>query len=170
MKENVIIVNCKVASEAFQILSMLRRDYEGGGLAVSHAAIVKKEAGKLSFEDGFVTGEAIEGRGWTGGLIGSLVGILGGPLGVLFGASVGELIGDSMDIEELEGKFDLLEKVSECLADGETALLMMAQEENENALSDKLKGFQITITRMDAEEIAKEIENAEKQKIDIEKK
>ena len=163
MKENVVIVNCKVPSEAYQILSMLRQDLDNASYTISHAGIVKKEAGKLSLEDGFVSGSPADDRGWTGGLIGSLVGLLAGPLGVLLGGSVGALIGDSMDRKEMEGKSALLEKASECLTDGETALLLMAQEKNEAALEEKLKDFQISVTRMDAKEIAAEIAHAEKQ-------
>ena len=163
MKENVIIVNCKVPSEAYQVLSMLRQDLDNNSFSISQAAVVKKDAGHLSLEDGFVAGNPAEDRGWTGGLIGSLVGLLAGPLGVLLGGSVGALIGDSMDVKELESKSALLEKASECLADGETALLLMAQEKDETALAAKLKDFQISITRMDAKEIAAEIEHAEKQ-------
>ena len=164
MKENVIIVNCKVPSEAYQILSMLRRDLDNESFAISQAAVVKKEAGHLSLEDGFIDGDQTEEHGWTGGLIGSLVGILAGPLGVLFGGSVGSLIGDSMDLKELADKSELLGKAGECLVDGETALLLMAKEEDETALDAKLTDFQISITRMDAAEIASEIESAEEQK------
>ncbi len=165
MKENVIIVNCKVPSEAFQILSMLRQNFENESFSISQAAVVKKDAGHLTMEDGFIAGNPLEGRGWTGGLIGSLVGILGGPLGVLLGGSVGSLIGDSMDVDEMEGKAELLEKASECLTDGETALLLMTKEADETALAAKLKDFQITITRMDAAEIAAEIEHAENKEL-----
>ena len=164
MKENVIIVNCKVPSEAYQILSMLKRDLGNESFAISQAAVVKKDAGHLSLEDGFIDGDQTEERGWTGGLIGSLIGILAGPLGVLLGGSVGSLIGDTMDLNEIADKSELLGKASQCLADGETALLLMAQEEDETALAAKLKDFQISITRMDAAEIASEIENAEEQK------
>lgn len=165
MKENVIIVNCKVASEAYQILSILRRDLDNDYFAVSQAAIVKKDAGHLSLEDGFIAGNPAEDRGWTGGLIGSLVGLLAGPLGVLFGGSVGSLIGDSMDVQELADNAELLGKAGECLVDGETALLLMVQEDDETALAAKLKDFQVTLTRMDAAEIAAEIEHTEAQKL-----
>lgn len=163
MKENVIIVICKVPSEAYQMLSMLRRNPDNESFAISQAAVVKKDAGHLSLEDGFIAGNPADDRGWTGGLIGSLVGLLAGPLGVLLGGSVGSLIGDSMDAKELAEKSELLEKASECLVDGETALLLMAKEEDETALTAMLKDFQITITRIDAAEIASEIEYAEKQ-------
>ena len=162
MKESVIIVNCKVPSEAYQILSMLRQNHDNESFTISQAAVVKKDAGHLSLEDGFIGGNATEDRGWTGGLIGSLVGLLAGPLGVLLGGGIGSLIGDSMDLKELEEKSELLSKASECLVDGETALLLMAEEEDETALGAMLKEFQITITRMDAAEIASEIESAEK--------
>ena len=160
MKENIIIINCKVPSEAYQILSILRQDNEGKDFSVSHAAVVKMDNGDISLEDGFVAGDAVSGHSWTGGLIGSLVGLLGGPLGVLFGGSVGSLIGSSLDMEELKGKSVLMEKASECLIDGETALLLTAQENDENAIAKKLKDFQISITRIDAAEISSEIENA----------
>lgn len=163
MKENVIIVNCKVPSEAYQVLSMLRQDLDNESFTISQAAIVKKAGGQLSLEDGFIAGDPIDDRGWTGGLIGSLVGLLAGPLGVLLGGSVGALIGDHLDAKELEGKSELLEKAGDCLVDGETALLLMAKEKDENALAAKLKELQVTITRLDAAEIAAEIESAEKQ-------
>ena len=162
MKENVIIVNCKVASEAYQALSMLRQDLDNPNFSVSQAAIVKKDAGHLSLVDGFIAGNPVESRGWTGGLIGSLVGLLGGPLGVLLGGVGGTLIGDHMDSKELESDSALLEKAGECLVDGETALLLLAEEEDETALPALLAGLQTSITRMDAKEIAAEIEQAEK--------
>ncbi len=163
MKENVIIINCKVPSEAYQILSMLRQDLDNEDFEISQAAVVKKDAGHLSLEDGFIAGNPADDRGWTGGLIGSIVGLLGGPLGVLFGGAAGSLIGDAMDVKELEDKAELLEKASDCLVDGETALLIMAKEDDETALPAKLKDFQIAVTRIDAAEIASEIEYTEKQ-------
>lgn len=165
MKENVIIVNCKVPSEAYQILSVLRRDLSNDSFTITQAAVVKKEAGKLTMEDGFIAGNPLESHSWTGGLIGSLVGILGGPLGVLLGCGVGELIGDSMDVQDLEDNAALLTKAGDCLVDGETALLLTVQEEDEAALNAKLKDFQVSLTRLGAAEIASEIEEAEKQKL-----
>lgn len=163
MKENVIIVNCKVPSEAYQILSMLRQNAENNSFAISQAAVVKKDTGHLSLEDGFIAGNPVDSHGWAGSLIGSLVGILGGPLGVLFGGGIGALIGDSMDEKEENESAALLEKASECLTDGETALLLLMKEADETALPAMLKNFQISITRMDAAEIASEIKEAEKQ-------
>ena len=154
MKEKVIIVNCKVSAEAYQILSILRQDHDSKGFKASHGALVKKENGSLSLKDYFISPDAIEGRGLTGGLLGSLTGLLGGPLGVLLGGIAGEVIGDSLDREELEGKAAILEKAAESLADGDTAVLLLAKEQDEGVLSEKLKEFEVSITRADAGEIA----------------
>ena len=163
MKENVVIVNCEVPSEAYQILSMLRQDLNNESFAISQAGSVKMDAGHISLEDGFIAGDPVDSHGFAGSLIGSLVGVLGGPLGVLLGGLGGRLIGDAMDEHEIEDSAALLEKASQCLTDGETALLLLVEEGDETALPAKLKDFKISFTRMDAKEIAAEIENAEKQ-------
>ena len=156
MKENVIIINCKIPDEAAQILNTLRKKPKYKRFRISYGALVKEDAGKLSLEDGFVA-EDEEGRGWTGGLIGGLVGLLAGPVGGLVAGGVGALIGNSMDEEARKGAAKLLEKAGECLIDGETALLLIAEEQDEAALEEKLSDFQISITRLDAKEIADEI-------------
>jgi hypothetical protein len=79
----------------------------------------------------------------------------------LLGSGVGLLFGVSMDEKEVTDKARLLEKASECLADGETAPLIVAKED-EPALETMLKDFQIAIIRMDAAKIASEIESTEK--------
>ena len=91
MKENLILANYKVESEAYQALSELKRDTANANYTISQAVIVKKENDKLTIMDGFVNGLASGDDTWTGSLIGSLVGVLGGPLGVLLGGSMGML-------------------------------------------------------------------------------
>ena len=93
-----------------------------------------------------------------------MVGLLAGPLGALVGGGVGAMLGNSMEKKEMKGTTALLEKAGECLADGETALMLLSQEKDEAALADKLQEYQISITRMDAKELAAEIEQAEKPK------
>ena len=160
MKENVIIVNCAVPSEAYQILTTLRQEPKGKGFRISHGALVKKDAGKLSLADGFAAnGE--EERGWTGGLIGGVVGLLAGPVAALVGGIGGALLGNVAYNKELEAVAKLLEKAGERLADGDTAVLLLAAEKEEAALAEKLKDFQITVTRVEAGKIAGEIEASE---------
>ena len=160
MKENIVIANYKVESEAYQALSELKHETGNANYTISQALIVKKEGGQLVAKDGFGNSAEAGDDTWTGGLIGSLVGILGGPLGILLGDSMGMLIGGAVDASEAVGAASLLERASECLADGETAILLLAQEEYETALTAKLNAFEVTVTRMDAAEVAAEVEHA----------
>ena len=156
MKEKVVIVNCKVPSEAYHVLAMMRHVPSSEGIYVSHGALVKKDAGKLFLADGFVA-EDEEGRGLIGGLIGGLVGLLAGPLGALVGGAIGSMAGKSLDKEDLEVKSAILEKAGENLSDGDAAVLLLAQEKDEAVLAEKLKEYQVSITRLDAGKISDEI-------------
>ncbi len=96
-KENVVLVNYRVESEAYQALSELKRESVNANYTISQAMIVKRVGGRLSVMDGFVNGGATGDDTWRGGLLGGLIGILGGPIGVLLGGSVGMLVGGAVD-------------------------------------------------------------------------
>ena len=159
-KENVVLANYKVESEAYQALSELKRDTANANYTISHAMIVKRENGKLNVMDGFVNGMTTGDDTWMGGLLGGLIGILGGPIGVLLGGSVGMLVGGAVDAGEMAGDTSLLEKAGDSIAEGETAIILLAQEEYETALTAKLNDFDVSITRLDAAEVAAEVEHA----------
>ena len=159
-KENVVLANYKVESEAYQALSELKRDTANANYTISQAMIVKRENGKLNVMDGFVNGMTTGDDTWMGGLLGGLIGILGGPIGVLLGGSFGMLVGGAVDAGEMAGDTSLLEKAGDSIADGETAIILLAQEEYETALTAKLNDFDVSITRLDAAEVAAEVEHA----------
>ena len=160
MKENLILANYTVESEAYQALSELKRETTNANYTISQAVIVKKENGKLNTMDGFVNGSAAGDDSLTGSLIGSLIGILGGPLGILLGGSMGMLIGSAVDAGDMAESTSLLEKTGDSILDGETAIILLAQEEYETALTAKLNHFDVAITRFDAAEVAAEVEHA----------
>ena len=160
MNENLVLVNYKVESEAYQALSELKRDIANANYTISQAVIVKRENGQLNTMDGFINGKDANDDTVTGSLIGGLVGILGGPIGILLGGSVGMLIGGAVDASGLVKDASLLEKAGDSIAEGETAIILLAQEEYETALTAKLNGFDVTITRFDAAEVAAEVEHA----------
>ena len=160
MNENLVLVNYKVESEAYQALSELKRDTANANYTISQAAIVKRENGQLNTMDGFINGKDANDDTVTGSLIGGLVGILGGPIGILLGGSVGILIGGAVDAGGLVKDASLLEKAGDSIAEGETAIILLAQEEYETALTAKLNDFDVTITRFDAAEVAAEVEHA----------
>lgn len=160
MNENLVLVNYKVESEAYQALSELKRDTANANYTISQAVIVKRENGQLNTMDGFISGKDANDDTVTGSLIGGLVGILGGPIGILLGGSVGMLIGGAVDASGLVKDASLLEKAGDSIAEGETAIILLAQEEYETALTAKLNDFDVTITRFDAAEVAAEVEHA----------
>ena len=57
MNENLVLVNYKVESEAYQALSELKRDTANANYTISQAAIVKRENGQLNTMDGFINGK-----------------------------------------------------------------------------------------------------------------
>ena len=160
MNENLVLVNYKVESEAYQALSELKRDTANANYTISQAVIVKRENGQLNTMDGFINGKDANDDTVTGSLIGGLVGILGGPIGILLGGSVGMLIGGAVDASGLVKDASLLEKAGDSIAEGETAIILLAQEEYETALTAKLNDVDVTITRFDAAEVAAEVEHA----------
>ena len=159
-KENVVLANYKIESEAYQALSELKRDTANANYTISQTMIVKRENGKLNVMDGFVNGMTTGDDTWMGGLLGGLIGILGGPIGVMLGGSVGMLVGGAVDAGEMAGDTSLLEKAGDSIAEGETAIILLAQEEYETALTAKLNDFDVSITRLDAAEVAAEVEHA----------
>ena len=93
-------------------------------------------------------------------MIGSLVGILGGPLGVLLGSSMGLAIGGAVDMGDAVKNASLIERAGDCIVEGETAVILLAEETFETALTAKLNDFDVTITRMPAEEVEAEVKHA----------
>ena len=69
MSENILIVNYKVESEAYQALSELKRETSNSNYTISQAVIVKRESGKLEIQDGFNADASMGDDTWTGSLM-----------------------------------------------------------------------------------------------------
>lgn len=159
-KENVVIVSYKVESEAYQALSELRREPVTENYRISQAVLVKRENGAVIAHETFDSGAQTADDAMIGGLAGALVGVLGGPIGVLLGGSMGAAIGSAVDLGDAVDSATLLERAGECIAEGETALLLLVQEQFETPLEAKLNKFDVSVTRFDAAELAVEVERA----------
>ena len=137
MKENLILANYKVESEAYQALSELKRETTNANYTISQAVIVKKENDKLTIMDGFINGAMTGDDTWKG-----------------------SLIGNAVDASDMADNASLLEKAGDSILNGETAIILLTQEEYETALTAKLNNFDVSITRFDAAEVATEVEHA----------
>ncbi len=167
--ENVVSVAFAVESEAYQAMSILKRNAVSDLYVISQAALIKKVDGRMVTEDAFDTGATTADDTHLGGLVGGLLGIVGGPVGMLLSGSLGALTGSVIDSVEAGQGASLLEKVSEQFVDGETGILLLAQEENTAALDMVLSKFKTTIVREDAAEVAEEVRHAEEMEREMER-
>ena len=83
-------------------------------------------------------------------------------LGLHLGLHVADLRAQegAVDAGDMADNVSLLEKAGDCILDGETAIILLAQEEYETALTAKLNNFEVSITRLDAAEVAAEVEHS----------
>lgn len=160
MKENIVIASFSVESEAYQAITEIRANPLTEHYAVLQGQVLKNENGRLEEKDGFSTDITTGDDTFAGGMIGSLVGILGGPLGMLLSGSMGALIGAGVDAGDAESEAALLEKAGEKINKGDTAILLLVQEDSEDELNKEFSKFQSTVTRLDAAEVSAEIEHA----------
>ena len=84
----------------------------------------------------------------------------GGPVGVLLGAGIGLVAGMAMDDKDVDDDDSLMEYCASELAPGATALVMLAKEDNEDALDAQFDETCV-IYRWDADEVNAEVERAE---------
>ncbi|MBR1423510.1 MAG: DUF1269 domain-containing protein [Ruminococcus sp.] len=169
MLDHVFSINFAVESEAYQALTELKKAPVTAGYVLSQAAIVKREGGVISVKDSFDFGTETHDDRVIGGIIGSLTGVLGGPIGMLFYGSLGALIGSTVDAKDFAENASILEKVSQSIGEGQTALLIMASEEHSGALVERLAKFDTVTEKYDAAEVENEIEEAAKLQKQMEK-
>lgn len=125
---------------------------------ISQMAIVKRENGYMQILDSFDTGVDTENDTVIGGIIGGVIGIIGGPIGILIGGSLGAILGNLMDREDADEEFCGIELVASHIAEGDTALIIIASEEDVNALDNELNLFSCRILREDAAAVSHQID------------
>ena len=159
--DNIIMAVFPVESEAYQAFSELKSDPSGMSFLVSQAVLVKKEGQGLKACDSLDTGAESADDTLCGGLIGACVGILGGPMGMLLGMSIGGLTGAVVDSGDTAYNVSLLENIADKLAEGATAIIVLAQEKDAAAIDAKFAKYKATVSRYDAAAVEEEIEAAD---------
>ncbi len=158
--QNILVTIFNVESEGFQAITTLSKKAVSNDYAIMEMALVKKEGTNLSVCDSFSSGLRTTDDTAAGGLIGSLVGILGGPIGVLLCGSAGALTGSVIDAMDASDSASMIEKAASKIQDGETALIVLADEKAESALDSELGKYSSMTMRFDAAVIATEVEEA----------
>ncbi|MEI5992497.1 DUF1269 domain-containing protein [Candidatus Enterococcus mansonii] len=162
MSKRVIIMHFEVESQAYQAFSEIKKLYVEKKVKGEQMAVVTHvNDGIHQFKiDDFIdfTGN---NHTSTNSMIGMLIGILGGPLGILLGWFAGSLLGASQDAKEIQGAQTVFEHVTKQIGEGETGLLLIAEEEDNRPLNqlvmNELGG---EIIRLDFEDVEQEISNA----------
>ena len=159
--ENIIIVNFKKESHAYQAFSEIKRDPYSRSCLISQLILVEKQNGQILPCETFDTGIESGDDTFKGGLLGGLIGILGGPIGILLGGSLGLLVGSLVDAADSSHNTSILERVLQNLKDGEIAMVALVQETKTSTFDEKLQAYDAEITRYEADLIQEEVELAE---------
>ena len=149
-------------SEAREAMTALSETPRINGTTIFQMSLVKRRDGELKLCNNFTSEYLTANDTAKGGIVGGLIGILGGPLGVLLGGAAGALMGKVVDIDNKEDSKTLIEQAAQKLEEGDLALIMMVDEENEAVLDHMLVKYNAYVIRYDADVIAKEVEDAEK--------
>ncbi|MCR5106805.1 MAG: DUF1269 domain-containing protein [Lachnospiraceae bacterium] len=160
--QNIVATIFNVESEGFQAITTLSKKAINRDYAIMEMALVKKNGNSLTVCDSFSSGIKTTDDTVTGGLIGSLVGILGGPIGVLLGGSTGAFAGAILDSKDGADSASMIEMVASKILDGETALIILADEADESGLDAELRAYKSVTLRYDAAIIYAEVEEAYK--------
>lgn len=158
--QNVVAAVFKTESEGFQAMSELSQKPVTEETAIMQMMLVKRENNTFNVCESFESGIYTMDDTIAGGIIGGLVGVLGGPVGVILLGSYGALVGSAFDVEDSVLESALIEKVAEKMVEGEVALIMLTDEDDESALDARLDKFDVTIARFDAAVIAEEVVEA----------
>ncbi|MFV0559191.1 MAG: DUF1269 domain-containing protein [Enterococcus sp.] len=171
MPKRVIIMTFDVKSEAFQAFSEIKNLYAKRLLQGEQMAVVTHTTSESHRKHDFKIDDFIDFTGNNktakGSIIGMLVGILGGPLGVFLGWFAGSMFGATRDAKEIKDAQNTFEFVTSKIAEGQTGVILIANEED-NRLLNQIIMTEIggEITRLDYDQVEKDLENAS----EIEKK
>lgn len=163
MSKRVIVMNFEIESQAYQAFSqvkklVLQKKIKGEQMAVvTHSNDGRHKFNAEDFLDFTGSNQAS-----TGGMIGMLIGVLMGPLTMLLGWVGGSMIGASRDTKEIENARDIFSFLISNIAEGQTGLILIAEEEDNRPLNELIM-YQLGggIHRFDFAEVEAEIKKAQ---------
>ncbi|MDO5117621.1 MAG: DUF1269 domain-containing protein [Eggerthellaceae bacterium] len=160
--DNVVTAVFKEEVDAFEAFAELRQNPFANGYELGEVVLLRNEGVKNKMLDSFDTGANTADDATVGMLVGAVVGVLTGPLGVFVGACAGGAIGSFIDTHDFWQDASMIEIVSTKLYEGEVAIIALARENEENALDTVFSKYDPMVVRLDAAEVALEVERARK--------
>ncbi|MEX2784226.1 DUF1269 domain-containing protein [Streptococcus sp. H49] len=164
---NIIMAIFETESEAYQSFSELKQFQPDDKTQIAQLAVVKKEANQVILKDALDFNDSSRDYAAIGGIVGGLIGILSGPIGVIIGYGIGSLAGAASGSMTDSSNNNLIEEVTTKLLDGDTALILLAHEEDETVLDAFLSAYKTSIMRWNALSVAQEVELAGKVQDDL---
>lgn len=158
--QNVLTVIFHTGSEAYEVLSSLKRNMITNDYTISQMALLQKQNGGFAVKESYDNAIKTSDNTRIGGVVGLFVGILAGPLGMLLGGTTGALVGSLIDTEDASNEMSLIEQMGTKLEEGDVALVILADEVRESGLDAYFRGYSVEILRRDAKEVEQEVRDA----------
>jgi uncharacterized membrane protein len=146
--ENLIVIRFPDGGRAKEALNKLQELDQLGDIAMYNYALIRKSNGK-DFEIVQHDGSDLDGLPAAGAISGSLVGLIGGPIGMAIGMLTGVLVGSAGEADDLDFTDEVLEKVKGNLVDGEYAIVLDVEEDNDYFINSYMDPFQGILSRTD---------------------
>lgn len=159
MKQNIIATLFNNQPQAFQAFSELKAYRQTADTVIAQAVLLKKENGVITSLDNHDFSDEYGNKLVAGSLIGSLLGVFGGPFGVLLGGSMGALFGGSLGASQTLGEVGLLYSTVDRMQDGDTVILVLANEKDENTLDAFFGQYDTVVVRRDVKAVQAVIED-----------
>jgi len=156
---NIVVATFEDESKTYQAFSEIKRAATQGKLKIEGLTIMHRTLdGRFEVRDAAMRPF---GGASTGGLIGALVGIMGGPLGVLLGWGAGALVGGIRDATEIQSNRTLVQRLTEDMAVGTTALIGELEETDTTVVSQIVRRLGGELLRRPTAEVEADIKAAE---------
>lgn len=158
-ESNIVVATFEDESKTYQAFSEIKHAAAEGKLKIQGLTIMHRSLdGRFEVRDAAMKpyGGAV-----AGGLIGALVGLMGGPLGILLGWGAGSLIGGFRDAKELISDRTLIQRLTEDMTVGSTALVGELEESNENIVNRIIRRLGGEVLRRPTDEVEADIAAAE---------
>lgn len=156
--EKIVLITFDNENDTYQAFKNLQIRPQNRTYTIDQMTVIKKMQGMVTPFETFEPKIQSEHFPAFGGIVGGLIGMLGGPLGVFVGATAGLLTGGAIDQTEADDDMTLVEYVGAILDEGSTALVVLVDEEKDDALNEDLSQWTCMARRWDADVIGQEVE------------